>query len=199
MNNKKSTRSRNWTFVLYPESMPSNWQAIIDELHIEYVVSPLHDKDLNADGELKKAHYHVLLLFGGVKSYEQVLNITDELNCPIPQQCHNSKALVRYMAHLDNPDKMQYDISDIKGYGGVDVAELLKPTSSERYSLIKEMITFVKEENITEYKDLVDYAMFNRFDDWLPLLADNCTYMLGQYIKSNRHSQNRSANYEEKN
>lgn len=189
MNDKKSTRTRNWTIVLYPESMPDKWQDVLNDLHIEYILSPLHDKDINGNGELKKAHYHLLLLFGGVKSYEQVLEITNKLNAPIPQKCHNAKAMVRYMAHLDNPDKAQYDMSDIKGYGGVDVAELLKPTSSERYSLIREMIIFVKEENITEYKDLVDYAMMNRFEDWLPLLADNCTYMLGQYIRSNRHSQ----------
>ncbi|MFJ7934407.1 hypothetical protein [Sporosarcina sp. NPDC096371] len=25
-----------------------------------------------------------------------------------------------------------------------------------------------------------------RFDDWFPLLSDNSTYIVGQYIKSNR-------------
>lgn len=195
MNKEKSTRSRNWTIVVYPESLPVNWLKILDDLHIEYILSPLHDKDLNADNMPKKAHYHLLLMFGGVKSFEQVKEITEQLNAPIPQRCHNSKALVRYMCHLDNPDKHQYNVADIKGYGGVDVAELLRPTSSERYELIREMIIFVKTENITEYKDLVDYAMMNRFDDWLPLLADNCTYMLGQYIKSNRHSQSDKHTY----
>ena len=77
-------------------------------MHIEWVESPLHDKDLNASGEAKKPHIHILLLFGGVKSYEQVKEITDSLNCPIPQRCHNARALVRYMAHLDNPEKHQY-------------------------------------------------------------------------------------------
>lgn len=183
----KDTRTRNWTCVIYPDSAPENWRDIINDLHIEWVESPLHDKDTNATGEVKKAHWHILLMFGGVKSYEQVKEVTEDLNCPIPERCHNAKAMVRYMAHLDNPDKAQYKIDDIKSYGGVDISELLRPSSSERYSLVREMIEYVKKNDITEYQDLIDYSMQNRFDDWFPLLCDNCTYVVNQYIKSARH------------
>lgn len=183
----KETRTRNWTCIVYPDSAPSNWIDIINDYHIEWICSPIHDKDLNATGEPKKAHYHILLLFGGVKSYEQVLELLKPLNCTIPERNHNAKALVRYMAHLDNPEKFQYSVGDIKSYGGVDLAELLKPSSSERYFLVKEMLEFVKSESIIEYQDLVDYALCFRFDDWFPLLCDNCTYVVNQYIKSARH------------
>lgn len=183
----KETRTRNWTFVLYPESAPENWRNIIDDMHIEWVESPLHDKDINADGQAKKAHKHVMLMFGGVKTYEQVKELTDKLNSPIPERCHNAKALVRYMAHLDNPDKAQYSISDIIAHGGVDLAELLRPSSSERYTIINEMITYVQDEGITEFQDLMDYARHNEFDRWFPLLCDNSAYVVNQYIKSQRH------------
>lgn len=197
MINKKSkeTRCKNWTIVIYPESAPSNWRDIINELHIEWIESPLHDKDLNATGEVKKSHWHVLLMFGGVKAYEQVRELTDALNCPSPQKCHNAKAMVRYMAHLDNPDKAQYKIEDIKAHGGVDIAEMLRPSSSERYSLIKEMIDFVKENNIVEFQDLMDYAAERRFDDWFPLLCDNSTIVIANYIKSCRHRQPKQIDY----
>lgn len=183
----KETRTRNWTIVLYPESAPENWRDILDELHIEWVESPLHDKDLNADGEPKKPHWHVLLMFGGVKSWEQVLEITGQLNAPIPQRCHNAKSMVRYMAHLDNPSKAQYSVSDIIGHGGVDLSEMLRPSSSERYTLIAEMTEFISDNDITEFKDLLDYARMYQFDTWFPLLCDNSAYVIGQYIKSNRH------------
>lgn len=182
-----SDRTRNWAAVIYPESVPENWRSILDDLHIEWVESPLHDCDTNADGEVKKPHWHILLLFGGVKSFEQVCAVLEPLNCPIPQRCHNAKAMVRYMAHLDNPDKFQYSVSDIVAHGGVDLSELLRPSSSERYSLIREMCDFVRIECITEFQDLMDYAMANRFDDWFPLLCDNSAYVVGQYIKSQRH------------
>lgn len=183
----KETRTRTWTVVLYPESAPDNWRDIINDWHIEWVESPLHDQDCNADGEIKKAHWHVLLMFSGVKSYDQVRELTDVLNCPSPQRCHNAKAMVRYMAHLDNPDKAPYSISDIRAYGGVDLGELLKPSSSERYTLIGDMITFIKDNNIIEFQDLMDVALQEHFNDWFPLLCDNSAIVINSYIKSQRH------------
>ena len=184
---KKETRTRIWTFIVYPESSPENWVDILNDMHLEFVVSPLHDQDKNATGELKKPHWHVLLMYNGVKSYDQVKEITDMINCPRPERCHNAKAMVRYMAHLDNPDKAHYKIEDIRAYGGVDIQELLRPTTSERYSIIREMIEYVRNEQIIELQDLIDYAIAERYDDWFPLLCDSCTYVVNQYIKSIRH------------
>lgn len=183
----REIRTRTWTIVLYPESAPENWRDIIDDFHIEWVESPLHDKDINADGEAKKAHWHVLLMFGGVKSYEQVKELTDRLNAPIPERCHNAKAMVRYMAHLDNPDKFQYSVGDIVSHGGLDLAEMLRPSSSERYTIINEMISYVQDSGVVEFQDLMDYARKNEFDRWFPLLCDNSAYVVNQYIKSQRH------------
>ena len=183
----KESRTRNWTIVLYPESAPDNWRTLIDDLHIEWVESPLHDKDVNANGEPKKAHWHLLLMFGGVKSYEQVKEVTDSLNAPRPERCHNARSMVRYMVHLDNPDKDQYSQGDIKAHGGVDLAELLRPSSSERYTLIGDMIAYIRNNNVIEFQDLMDYALANEFDTWFPLLCDNSAFVIGQYIKSQRH------------
>lgn len=184
---KKETRTRTWTIVLYPESAPEHWRDILDELYIEWVESPLHDKDINANGEEKKAHWHILLIFGGVKSFEQVKEITDSLNAPIPQRCHNAKAMVRYMAHLDNPDKAQYRTSDIKAHGGVDLSEMLRPSFSERYTILADMISYIKANDIIEFQDLMDYALANEYDTWFPLLCDNSAFVVGNYIKSQRH------------
>lgn len=189
MAEKKSTdnRTRTWSFVLYEDSAPDNWRDVLDDMHIEWIESPWHDKDVNANGEPKKKHKHILLLFQGKKSYEQIKDITDELQQPIPQRCHNAKALVRYMAHLDNPEKAQYSPSDIIAHGGVDLADMLRPSSSERYSIIRDMIDYIRSSGITEFQDLMDYAAAEHFDDWFPMLCDNSAYVIGQYIKSQRH------------
>lgn len=184
---KKDTRTRNWTIVLYPESAPENWRSVLDEMHIEWIESPLHEDDVNANGEKKKAHWHILLMFGGVKSYEQVEELCAALNCPRPERCHNAKAMVRYMAHLDNPEKAQYNISDIIPHGGVDIAEMLRPNSSERYTLIREMISFIRDNDIVEFQDIMDYASEFRSDDWFPLLCDNSAFVIDKYVKSQRH------------
>ena len=187
MKKSSESRTRAWTFVLYPESAPVGWFDLLDEMHVQFAVSPLHDRDINADGSLKKSHHHVLLYFDGVKSYEQIKEITDALCSPIPQRCHDAKALVRYFCHMDNPNKAQYNPSDIRAGGGFDVAEALRPSSSARYDLIAEMIAFVKDNGIMEFQDLLDYAMIEQRDDWFPLLCDNCAFVVDRYIKSQRH------------
>lgn len=180
-------RTRNWTFIVYPDSAPENWRDVIDEEHIQWVESPLHDKDVNADNTPKKPHWHILLIYESVKDYTQVVELTQKCNATVPQKCNGTKGLVRYMAHIDNPEKYQYSKADIKAHGGVDVAELLKPTSSDRYILIREMSNWIKDNDVSEYEDIWFYAMENRFDDWFPLLCDNSSYAIGCLLKSRRH------------
>lgn len=160
-------------------------------MHIAWAESPLHDKDTNADGSAKKPHWHVLLVFDGKKSYEQVSEITDSIGATIPQRCASAKGLVRYMAHLDNPDKAQYSTADIIGHGGLDVAEYLRPTSATRYEMIREMMDFIAERDIIEMEDLLLYAAHERYDDWFPLLCDSCAYVIGAMLKSRRHRADR--------
>lgn len=183
----KDERTRNWTFVVYPESAPENWREIIDELHVPWVESPLHDKDVNPDGELKKPHWHVMIMFSSNKSYSQIREITSKLRSPNPQKVANAKGMVRYFAHMDNPEKYQYKKSDIIAHAGAEIASYLSVTKAERYELINEMMEFVDSQGIIEMKNLLDYARCERFDDWFPLLCDNSAYILNSYIKSNRH------------
>ena len=180
-------RTRAWAAVVYPDSAPENWRQLLDDQHIQWVESPLHEFDVNeGTGEVKKAHWHIVLAFDGVKSYEQVCDILAPLNCTVPQRCHSLPGAIRYMAHLDNPEKYQYSPSEIKGHGGFDVAAALVPTSAKRYELIREMQAWCFQENIYEFCDLLDYAAEKRFDDWYPLLCDSCAYVMTSFLKSRR-------------
>lgn len=183
-------RARIWAAIVYPESAPEDWRDRLDDEHIEWAESPLHDMDVNpGTGERKKPHWHIVLAFDGKKSYEQVVEILRPLNGPIPKRCHSMKGAVRYFAHLDNPEKAQYSPSQIVGHGGFDVQSALAPTSAQRYVLLAEMQVWVKEHGIVEIQDLMDYARDERIDDWFPLLCDSCAYVMGCYIKSQRHRQ----------
>lgn len=185
--NKRDERTRNWVFVLYPDSAPSNWQEVLSELQIPLAISPLHDRCVNADGTPKKQHWHVVLQFAGKKSFEQIKEITDSLNAPQPQKVANMVGMIRYLAHLDNPDKAQYASSDIKTFGGMDIGKLLSPTVTERYACIREMCDYVKDTGITDFCDLMDYAAVHRYEDWFKLLCDNAAFIVNNYIKSVRH------------
>ena len=193
----KETRTRNWWFVLYPESAPENWREILDDLHIPYAVSPLHDKDLDPDGNPKKPHWHVILMFEGVKSYSQIKEITDSLNAPIPQAVNGLVGTARYLIHKDNPDKFQYNRAEIFCGGGFDIKELLDRSPADKRVIIKEIYEYIKEQDITEFHELVDYA-FDNNEDWFEILMEGHTMVFDAVIKSRRHSAKLEAERERK-
>ena len=43
----KEKRSNKWAFLLYQESAPENYLEILEEMHVPFVLSPWHDKDVN--------------------------------------------------------------------------------------------------------------------------------------------------------
>lgn len=184
---KKETRTRNWWFVLYPESAPKNWQEILDELHIQYAVSPLHDKDVDANGEIKKPHWHVILMFEGVKSYSQIKEITESLNAPIPQAVNGLVGTIRYLIHKDNPDKFQYPKEEIMCGGGFDVLEILNRSPADKRKIVRDIYDFISENDITEFYQLTDYAYKNNAD-WFDVLMDGHTVFFNAIIKSRRHA-----------
>lgn len=187
MAKKRDERVRNWVFILYPDSAPENWKDMLQEMAIPCAISPLHDRDVNPDGEVKKPHYHILLLFDGNKSYDQIKEITDNFNASVPQKCLSVRGQVRYFCHLDNPEKWQYDERQIITYGGIDTTDLLKKSASYRYSTITDMYDFVKANQITEITTLLDYCRENDLEDWFVMLCDGQATIVKEAIKSIRH------------
>lgn len=179
---KRSKRHLSWAAILYPESCVSNWRDILDDLHIEWAESPLHDKDVNPTGELKKPHIHLAFTFPAVQTYEEVAKITESIGATIPQPLKNLRGMIRYFIHLDNPEKYQYNRTDIKVHGGMDISNCFL-NSSDRTIMIREMIAFVRENNIMYFSDLFDYADQNN-PDWFDSLCNNSSYCLKEYIKS---------------
>ena len=72
----KNTKARYFSFIIYPESIPADWQLCLEKLGLSMAVSPLHDCDEKKDKAIwdnnndlivngkhyKKPHYHVLYI-----------------------------------------------------------------------------------------------------------------------------------------
>lgn len=184
-----ATRTRNWAFICYPDSVPDNWKEIIKAYHIKTAISPLHDKDINPTGDEKKPHWHVYLEFDSVKSYEQVLDITKQVNATIPQAVQSPVGMIRYFIHKDNPEKHQYDFRDIEIYNGFDLSKFDSYTESEIDEIISEITIFIDTVPIFEYSELLAYARDKdngHFEDWYRTIRKN-TFFFNAYISSRRN------------
>lgn len=180
---KEDQRSRLWVFIAYPESLPEKWLDIVADWHVPVCVSPLHDRDINADGEPKKPHYHIVLQFTGNKSFEQITELIAPLNCTIPQKVNSLKGQVRYFLHQDNPDKAQYSKADLRYFGGFDPDLYLGSTEITRHVALREMRQFIMANGVEYFCDFYEYADRCR-PDWAELLDDSCSFSISVFIKS---------------
>lgn len=182
----KDVRARIWTFVFYPDSAPENWHEIITSWKVEAYVSPLHDKDLNGDNEEKKPHYHIVIVFSGKKSPEQIQELSNQLSkvkiIPAKNKVADKRIMVRYLVHYDNPEKFQYDIDDILEFGGADkVAYFVGEKEDD--TAVREMMNFAREQGITSFATLADYAAAEK-PEWFRVLVSRRSYFMDKYLKS---------------
>ena len=181
--NQPLIKKRNWAFVLYPESAPENWLETLRNTGLSIAISPLHDKDLNSDGEPKKAHYHIIMAYNGPTSYNVVKQLTDNLYQPIPQPLEQIKGYYRYFTHQDNPEKAQYNASEIECLNGFNILDFVDYTKSEVLKAKKELVNLILEQGFIEYCDFVNYVLFNRSDLHFDVASGN-TLFFNSYLKS---------------
>lgn len=182
----KEKRSNKWAFLLYQESAPENYLDILEEMHIPFVLSPWHDKDVNKEtGEFKKAHKHGALYFDSLKSYSQVSKLlTNHLNTPKHVEVIMSpRGMYDYFTHAENPEKTLYDINDIESGCGFDLDKFLITNNSGEFLTL--VIDIIEEQNFLEFNSLVRYARAEN-PQLLSLIMDK-TYFFAKYLDSRRY------------
>lgn len=183
MSEKKSTtRYRNYACVVYPDSAPDDWQSILSSHFVPAFISPLHDNDKNPTGEDKKPHYHVMIMFDSQKTTEQAREIFDSIGGVGCEIVKSTRGYARYLCHLDNPEKAQYNQDDVKCFAGADYVSIIG-LAIDKYKAIWEMLDFCEENDITSYADLLMYSRIHRFD-WFRVLCDSATVVIKEYLKS---------------
>lgn len=183
---KKNILGRNWAFVMYPESMPEDWYDRLQATGLPFAISPLHDKDLDATGEEKKPHYHVICYYENRTSFNQVkANVCDLVNGTIPIKLESMSGMYRYHLHLDNPDKFQYDDRDRTFINGFEVGKVNALTTTQISTILRALQTVIIDYSFTEYSDLMDYLLDNDYMEMWDV-ARMHTLFLATYIKSRR-------------
>ena len=178
----KDGRSYTWAAILYRESLPENWQQYLEDCMVPGFISPEHTLDLNPTGEPKKPHFHLLLKFATKKSYAQVSGLLEPLNGSAPQRINDFRSYARYLCHLDNPSKAQYEREQVISLCGL-VYDDVVGTSADRLAGIHEMMSFCNDNALYSFAELCDYAAENR-RDWFRLLCDNSAHIMVEYLKS---------------
>jgi hypothetical protein len=180
--NGQQGRTRNYATVVYPESAVIDWINILESYKVPVFISPLHDKDILPDGDIKKSHYHVIIMFESTKSPEQAQEIFSAINGVGNEKIASLRGYARYLLHMDSPDKYQYELKDIIQLCGADYVNVIGLTT-DKYVAISEMIDFCVLHSVRSYADLMIYAKYHKFD-WYRVLCDSGTMVIKEFLKS---------------
>lgn len=176
------TKTRNWAGIVYPESAPTDWREKLANLHMKALTSPVHDRDVNNEGELVKPHIHVVLSFDGPVS-QKIANGVFAQFCGTQsaEYIRSLSSYARYLAHLDSPDKAQYDPREIDAYGGMNLTRLLAG-EEDRSQVYSEICDWCANQGVTSFAVLVSYARLHRID-WFPAIVSKA-YFFKTYLQS---------------
>lgn len=193
---KTEQRSNKWAFLIYQDSTPEDYLDILEEMHIPFILSPWHDKDVDKNtGEFKKAHKHGALFFETLKSYTQVSDLlTEKLNTPAHVEVvMSSKGMYDYFTHAENPEKTPYNIEDIESGCGFNLDKFLAENNPDLLKLIYEVM---RDSGLKEFADFTD-LIAEKFPDLLLYVFDK-SYFFKIYLDSKRYIKTERKEYKEK-
>lgn len=162
----KREKSRYFTFLLYPDSIPEDWEMRLELLGVPMAISPLHDKDLSTvEGQkYKKPHYHVIYV---AKNPVTANSVRNKLKKVLGNQ---SVALVQivvrgienmylYLTHESvdaiAKNKTIYDKKDIKLINNFDIDRYVILDEYEKKDLRNLLIELICKYNIVNALDLI--------------------------------------------
>ena len=177
-----NNRTRNWTFILYPESCGelSSFLPKLSHLKVPCLLSPLH----SPDDEMKKPHYHVGLFFSSVKSYNQVLSLIQSEFGQLVFGCDTKQVVstvfpiidktqfIRYLIHYGFTEKEQFtDLLPLEYIEKInypyDIGHYFNDLNDVDCTLFS-IISYIRTSCIFSYADLCnsyldsnDYVSFN--------------------------------------
>lgn len=110
------------------------------------------------EGNIKKEHYHLICNYGAGanKSLEQV---QEDFCIPLnalayPQIVKSERGAVRYLVHLDHPDKAQYRIDEVRFFNGYNPKDYFDISNADMDSLNIDIVNFIDNNNVDGYYEL---------------------------------------------
>lgn len=160
-----SFRARTYCGILYPNEDPSHLFAIQHLRSSCNFVGIDHDMDIDAEGHLKKEHTHFIVRFPNARYMSAVAKELGILENYI-QPCNDVKGYARYMVHLDDPDKAQYDPD--RAYGNMKEEFIRYVDGSTECSRVREVVKLLDSiEHTVTYREFLlaicDAGLFAEF------------------------------------
>lgn len=162
-------KARYFTFLLYPESIPDDWEIKLEEIGVPMAISPLHDKDKSSvEGqEYKKSHYHVIYVAKNPVTSDSVRfkikNLLGKQSLAKVQIVSQSmENMYAYLTHETKDaiakKKYKYDKSDIKLLNNFDIDRYVTLDVEDKDEILNDICDLIDDyglANIREFRRFI--------------------------------------------
>lgn len=174
MEKKKVVKSRNWEVIVYFENYSLEIESVLEKNCEKWFVSPVHDKDVDNLGKIKKAHFHVLCFFDCVTTASSVADLFKgfKVSTANVQRVGSRVHALEYLIHKNAPDKAQYLAADVHSNCNY-LEELAKTVDDDTDAIVIDIVSYIKKNHCSDFPKLV---MSCPFSDWVPVLANKAYF-----------------------
>ena len=171
--------ARYFTFLLYPESIPEDWETQLEMIGIPMAISPLHDKDKSkVDGqEFKKAHYHVIYVAANPVTphsvrmrIQRVLGNQSVAKVQIVKQSMENMYL--YLTHESKDavakTKVKYSRENIKLLNNFDIDRYITLDVEDKEEMLNDVCDMIDEHDLANMRELRRFVKLNAGEYNLP-------------------------------
>lgn len=172
-------KARYFTFLLYPESIPTDWIQKLESLDVPIAISPIHDKDFsNVEGQkYKKAHYHVIYVAKnpvtadsvrvkikrllGEKSIAKVQIVVSSMENMYLYLTHESKDAIA-------KNKYKYKKSNITQLNNFDIDRYITLDAEDKDDMLNEVCDLIDEHGLANIRELRRFIRVHGVEYGLP-------------------------------
>lgn len=165
-------KARYFTFLLYPESIPEDWQLKLELLALPIAISPLHDKDKsNQEGQIfKKPHYHCVYVASNPVTVDSVRNKIQrslgKKSCAKVQIVKTSmENMYLYLTHESKDavakNKHVYNKKDIVHLNNFDIDRYITLDVEDKDDLLNDVCDMIDEHGLANIRELRRFVKVN--------------------------------------
>lgn len=158
-------KARYFTFLLYPESIPEDWELKLELIGVPMAISPLHDKDISeVEGQkYKKAHYHVIYVAKNPVTAESVrLKIKrvlgDKSVAKVQIVIQSMESMYLYLTHESKDavakNKHKYSKKDIKHINNFDIDRYTTLDVEDKEELFNLICDVIDDHDLANMREL---------------------------------------------
>ena len=193
-------------FLLYPDlsdiggiQLYANIKYVMELNGLSGFASPVHH-------DSERYHVHVMVIRPSrcgftMSTWREIADCLNAVNSHVEVILSPHK-YARYLLHLDNPEKEQFDLKSIKVFGNLDYLSYIKiqdafeKVKSDDTEIVKDILLYINTYSVTNFTDLVDFAL-DRSINWIPTITNRHSFFI-HYMRSLEYQLNLRKNIEKR-